>query len=396
MKRLILTVAVTVVVLCGCGENERRVEAYDRWHRMRAKAVYRQAEEDLRVGQLDKARNKAREALALDAEYTDASVLLGRISIEQGEYKIAADTLEAVRDDYPENSEVNYLLAVAWEKQGRLDEALAGYRKAHALKRENFSCVTAAGEVLVAMGRVKEAETYVAGYLSEAPDDPALYELAGRLAMMTGDYAKAATRMAKACEIDYKNARYQESLGRTQFLASQHSQALDTFKSLVAREGYKAPAWIYTRIGDCHMAMGRPSAARDAYYRVQEMKSDSADAWVDIAKAALALGDDVRATLASREALELDEAHAEATLVLGYSLIRSGQAPEAMRMMSASLGRFKTNATFLCLLGQACAAQGDLEAATRHYRSAADLEPDNDLPKTLLARLTQGSQRKLP
>ena len=396
MKRLILTAVVTVVVLCGCGENERRVEAYKRWYGTRAKALYGLAREHLRVGQLDKARNKAQEALALDAEFADAAVLLGKIYIEQGEYKLGAAQLEAVRDKYPESAEVVYLLAVAWEKQQRLEEALAGYRKAHALQRENFSCVTAGGEVLVAMGRVTEAQSYVEGYLSEAPDDPALHGLAGRLAMMNGDYTKAAGRFAKACEIDYKNVRYQESLGRAQFLAAQHSEALDTFRVLLSREGYEAPAWVHARMGDCYMALGRPSAARDAYYRVREMSGDSADAWADIGKAALALGDNIRATLAGRKALELDETHAEAMLVLGYSLLRSRQADEARRTMSASLDRFKTNATFLCLLGQACAAQGDNAAARRYYRSAADLEPDNDLPKTLLAGSTRRQGRRIP
>ena len=394
MKRWILTLAVMAVVLGGCGKNERRVEAYKRWYGTRAKALFGLAHEHLRVGQLDKARNKAQEALALDPEFAPARILLGKIYIEQGHYKPGSEQLEAVRAKHPENPEVVYLLAVAWEKQGRLEEALAGYQKAHALQRENLSCVTAAGEVMVAMGRTAEAGVYIEGYLAEAPDEPALHELAGRVAMMNHDYSKAAERLAKACEIDYKNTRYSESLGRAQFLAGRHGEALETFKALMSREGYTPQAWLHTKIGDCYMALGRPTAARDAYYRAREIKGDDAETWADIAKAALALGDDVRATLAAREALRVDESHAEATLVLGYALIRNGQAPEARRTLTGMLGRFRDNATFLCLLGRACAAGGDDEAARRYYRQAAQIEPENDLPKTLLVGSTHDTRKR--
>ena len=396
MKRWIMALAVMAVVLGGCGANERRVEAYKRWYGTRARALYGLAREHLRVGQLDKARNKTQEALALDAEFAPARILLGKIYIEQGLYKLGSEQLEAVRAKHPENPEAIYLLAVAWEKQGRLEEALAGYRRAHALQRENLSCVTAAGEVMVAMGRTAEAGRYIEGYLAEGVNEPALHELAGRVAMMNREYSKAADRLAKACEIDYKNARYAESLARALFLAGRHSEALDAFTSLLTREGYTVKAWVHTKIGDCYMALNKPIAARDAYYCAREIKGDDADSWADIAKASLALGDDIRATLAAREALGADEAHLEATLVLGYALIRNGQARQARQALTGAFERFRDNATFQCLLGRACQADGDDTAARRHYRQAAQLEPENALPKTLLAGSTPREARKIP
>ena len=396
MKQWIVILAVTTLALGGCGTNERRAEAYKRWYGTRARALCGLAEEHLRVGQLDKARNKAQEALALDGELALAAVLLAKIQIEQGHYKPAAIRLEAVLKEHPNSADVVYLLAVAWEKQGRLAEALKGYRRAHAMQQDNTSCVTAAGEVLVAMGRLEEAETYIEGYLAEAPDDPAIHELAGRVAMMNHKYAKAANWMAKACEIDYKNSRYAESLGRAQFFAGQHDSALATFGRLLSRSDYKAPAWVYTRMGDCHMALGRPAPARDAYYRACDLKEKDPGAWADVAKAALALGDNVRATLAAREALNLDQSHAEAILVLGYSLLRSDQADEARRTLSRSLPRFRDNVTFLCLLGQACQGSGDNTSAKRYYQAANRLEPENELPRTLLAGTNAGGAAITP
>lgn len=396
MKLWALTLGIMMFALCGCGTNQRRAEAYKRWYGTRARALYGLAREHLRVGQLNKARNKAQEALALDGQLAGAAILLAKVHIEQGHYKLAVKQLEVVREKQPDNPEVVYLLAVAWEKQGRLTEALGGYRRAHALQQDNLSCVTAAGEVLVALGRVEEAELYVEGYLDEAPNEPALHELAGRLAMMNHKYAVAADRLAKACEIDYKNSCYAESLGRAQCLAERHREALETFRRLLARDGYKARAWVYTRIGDCHMALGRPAKARDAYFRACDLKDDDADMWADVAKAGLAMGDNVRANLAAHEALRLDETHTEAMLVLGYALLRSGEPEQARRTLAGSFEHFRNNATYLCLLGQACAAGGDHAAASRYYRDAIRLEPENSLPKTLLAgasRAASGADR---
>ena len=385
MKRWALRLAVVTLALGGCGPNQRRIEAYKRWYGTRARALFALAQEHLRVGQLDQARNKAQEALALDANLSGAAVLLAKVHIEQGHYKLGARQLEAVREKHPDNADVVYLLAVAWEKQGMLEKALDGYRSAHALQRENLACVTAAGEVLVAMGRLEEARVYVEGYLTEAPDEPALYELAGRLAMMCHDYPAAADRLGKACEIDYKNSKYAESLGRAQLLAGRHEEALATFGRLLSRSDYKAPAWVYSRMGDCHMALGRPAKARDAYYRACDLNGSDAGTWADVAKAALALGDNLRANLAAREALRIDQSHPEAVLVLGYALLRSDQAHEARRTLTARLGRFKDNVTFLCLLGQACEAQADHASAKHYYRMAERLDPKHELPKTLLA-----------
>ena len=384
MKRWIITLLLIIATLAGCGPNKGRVEAYKRWYHTRANMLYGVALEHFKIGQLDKARNKSQEALSLSAKFVAARILLGKVYIEQGHYKLAIRELSHLREENPQNAEAIYLLAVAQEKDGQLPEALINYRQAYTLDRSNVSCITAAGEVLVAMGHLKEAQLYIEGYFDQADNEPALYELAGRLATMHRQYDKAVEYFRRARDIDYKNTCYHESLARVQFMAEQYSPALETFKELLETEGYTAAAWVHSTMGDCYMVLGRPRNARDSYYMARHIKGDDPAVWVDVAKAALALNDAPRAILSAREALRLDETNLEAYMALGYALLRDGQTDSAMQELSKAVKLHPSNSMLQCLLGRAYAAGGNRVAARGCYQAALRLEPGNKLAETLM------------
>ena len=383
MKKWLVTL-LCLAILAGC-TNERRLESYKRWYGARAKMLYGVALEHLKVGQLDKARNKAQEALTLDPDFAPGALLLAKVEIEQGQYARAAERLDRLRKEVPDNAEVVYLYGVAQEKEGNLEIALDSYRQSHALDTENLEGVTAAGEVLVAMDRLDQAEEYVSGYLREAENDPALYELAGRIALMLDDYEQAVARFRRARDSDYDNPFYQEWLGRAQYMAGEYSEALITLKELVLRPEYDPPVWVHKTRGDCHMALGQYAQARDAYVSARQCQPDNAETWSDIAKAALALRDAPRAIMAAREALRIDPRCENAPMILGYALLQEEQAQEAASALRAAVRVHPKNGTLHCLLGRALEALGDNAAAEKCYRAAILVDPENELARTLLA-----------
>ena len=388
-----------VLSACGCGDNEQKIEAHKRWGNARARMNYGLAMEHLKVGRLEKAREKAYESLAQDPNFSPARVLMGTICIEQGLYRQAIRELAPLQKKEPKNAEVAYLTAVALEKDGQLESALAGYRRAHSLDKKNMSCVTAAGEVLVMLGRTKDAEQHIQPHLSRAEAEPALHELAGRLATMHGRHKEAVKHFRRAADIDYRNPCYQESLAQAQFRAGTFPDALETLGGLIRwndrepdptrplGESYAAKAWVHTMMGDCHMALKRHRAAYDSYCIARQLKGANAEAWVDVAKAALAIKDAPAAVRAATEALRIDETSRQGALTLGYALLQAGQAQRAMSVLAREVARHPGDATLLCLLGRACALTGDRPAARRHYRKAVEVEPDSELARVLLAAL---------
>ena len=387
MKRWIIG-ALVLGAVTGCNMpsmKDGRADAHKRWDHARAQVLCQVGVEHLRVGQLDRACKKALEALALNEDYTPARVLLGKVCIEQGHYRAAAAELARAQVNAPNSDEIVYLLGVAQEKDGCLDEALASYRRAHSLNEANLAAVTAAAEVLVLMGRTREAQLQLESYIHLAAEDPGVYELAGRLAMMQQEHAEAAKYYEQAADLDPGNLRYREVLAQAQFAAGEHAKAAGTLKDLSQSNQYKAPAWVYTMLGDCHMAMGRPIEARDAYQIASQQSPESAGAWANLAKAALALNDLPRAILSAKQALNLEAGRLDATLLLGYALLRNGQVDGALRLLPQAVARYPDNGTLRCLLGRAHAAAGNEAEAAQCYAAALKLEPDNQLAQALLA-----------
>ena len=388
MKRLMI-IAVTLGLLAGCSTqtmDEAKIEAHRRWNHTRAQVLWAVANEYMKMGQLNQARDKSLEALSLAPDYTEAQILLGKVYIEQGHYRAAVSVLEKVCHQWPKRAEPVYLLAVAYEKNGQLEQALTNYRKAYAMDKENLSAIRAAAEVLVQMGRVREAQLQVESYLHLASEDASMYELAGRLAMMQQEYRKAARYFGRACDLDWKNRLYSESLAKAQFFARQYDQAAETLQLLAGDQDEEAGAWVFTMLGDCLMAMGQPRKAMDAYRVATQKQPEAPGVWVNLGRAALAMNDAPRAILSAQQALSLQNGFLDATLLLGYALLRNGQVPQAVEVLAKAVSRHPRNGTLLCLLGRAYAADGRENLAARYYVAALKLEPDNEFARKLLAR----------
>ena len=384
MKNSTVTWMLLLLAMAGCSgnpfaRNDYTDEPRQKWLQTRAQMLYQVGAEHLKVGDLTRAGNKAREALTLDKDFHDARVLLAKVLIEKGHYAQAAVELNHVLAKKPDAGVVVYLLAVAREKDGKLADALEDYRRAYALDSRNTSALAGAAEVLVAMGRVDEARRFIEGYLAEAGEDPALHETAGRLAMMQEQYDKAADYFQGALDRDFKNPHYVESLGRAQFFAGRFEPAEATLKRLIGMEAYKKAAWAQTMLGDCHMAANHPLQARDAYQSAMELQPQEPGVWVNLSKAALAMGDLARANLSARQALDLEPERLDATLVAGYALIRQGQLKDAHAVLAPAYRRDPTNGLVLCLLGRMYSAGGNEEQASRCYAAAAKMDPTNRL-----------------
>jgi len=397
MNRWIAGTLIAAFLMGGCQSTVKQTkeQASLRWQKTRAQMLYGVAVEHFRAGQLDRAQGKALEALALSPDSADARLLLGKIYIEQGYYALAANELRKTFSQLPRSAEAAYMLGVAQEKCGRLDEAMASYRKAHALDSSRHHAVMAAAEVLVAMGRVQEAQIYVEGYLGLASDEPGMFELAGRLAVMLNDYELGAKDYQQALDLDPKNNCYREALGRAQFHARQYSQAMETLRGVTTDPNYECPAWVHTMLGDCYMAQNRPRDAREAYNAAKELRPSSPGVWVNIAKAALAIGDAPRAILAGQEALRLDSRSLDALMLVGYALVCDKQFERAVVLLAGAAATFPDSGMLQCLLGRAYDAAGQSAKAARCYAAALTLEPDNPLARELLGG-AEDAQRALP
>jgi tetratricopeptide (TPR) repeat protein len=388
MKKVLITVLVAAALLAGCNRGKefktQREESYARWNATRATIAYGVAAEHLRVGQLKDARLKAMEALALDEDLHEARLVLGKVYIEQGAYSLALMELKRVQLAQPDHAEVAYLLGVAYEKDHKYPEALDQYQLAHALDPANAAAVVAAGEVLVSTEQVDQAQQLLEANMELATSEPAMFELAGRVAMMRKEYDKAARYYQHACDQTGGNVRYRESLARALFQGEQFAQAEEAIMILLATDGYQPPAWVATMLGDSRMALGKMLQARDAYQQAAKINENSAQVWVNLSKAYLALNDYPRATQSARRALSLETQNADAAMLLGYSQLRDSKPNAAVATLRQAVQAHDDNSMLHTLLGQAYAAVGNRSQAKGCYERALELDPTNSLARELL------------
>lgn len=381
----IVLAALTGLAGCQTSVPEAKIQATKRWEHTRSQMACGMAGEYLKSGQLDKAAAKAQEALVLDEQNLPARITLGKVYIEQGQYGSAAAELTKVVRQTPASAEAVYYLAIAQEKVGQLEDALSNYRRTYVLDSSNIAPVVAAGEVMVALGRVPEAQRFIEGYLPQGGSDPALYELAGRLAMMQEEYPQAVKHYSNALDLDHKNLCYRQMLACAQFEAGLFSETVETLQVLRQEPNCVCPAWVYGMMGDSYMALNRPRDARDLYVKRQELQPRAPEAWTDLGKAALALGDEDRAMDSARSALSLEPKNADAAGLLGYSLLRKGLFIEAVGALAPAVAAHGDNAVLRCLLGRAYQGCGNEAEAKQCFSAALKAEPGNELAKLLLS-----------
>ena len=383
---------VLAMAIVGCSQKpmgEARLDSFDRWCKARARIFCGMAEQDLQAGRLVEARKKAEQAVELAPRFSEARMVLARIRMEQDAYVSAITELrEACKLD-EESTQAQYLLGVALEKAGHIQEAVDAYKMAYGLDGRNVDAIMAVGEVLAINGRSSEGSKYIEEYLVEVKGKPAMVELAGRLALSSKQYELAARHYLALTKRNGDNAHWQEELARALFAGGQYARAAEAIEARTTIEAQKTPAWVYAMLGDCYIAVSRPNRARLAYAEALARKPSSSELMVKMAHAYLAVGDASTAGSIARKALQAAPGGLDATLVLGYSLFRAKKPLEAERVLGPAVMLYPKSVTLLCLLGRCHAAAGDNDEAKKCYREAVKVDPECEIAKKLFSQLEQ-------
>jgi tetratricopeptide (TPR) repeat protein len=385
---------IVVLIASGCQQGpkfaKQRGDAEHRWSNARASVALRVAENRLASGALDEAHKAAEQALQLGPDSQEARIVLARVLIEKGRFTEAADILSRACQANPQDAKAVYFLGVAQEKSGRLEEALNTYRRAYGLDESDLSPIKASTEVLVALGRDRAAMLQIESYLPKAPDDAAMYELAGRLALMGKEYDKAVEYLQHLRDMDFQNVRYAELLARAQLGAGKHAQLVDNLTELLARKNYEAPTWVYLMLGDGYLAQGQGRNAFNAYFTASEREPKQVEVWLSLSRSALAMNDTPRAVGSAQRALMLAAGDVNAQLLLGCALLKDGKPARAVLVLTGAAADHPDNPTVRCLLGRAHAALGQKDLAVKCYTEAIRLDPLSVLAKQLLQSSING------
>ena len=296
--------------------------------------------------------------------------LLGVALFERGEWARATTAFDLLLARRPDHVAVLLYRAETSRRQGLLEDAAAGYRRAMELEPQRARAVGGAGQVALGRGNLREAVRHLTEALRLAPEyGPARYAL-GQVLRRQDRLDDAARELRLARRQQEMEPPLDAALTRT--LASLRTGAIEALHRgiLLARDGRFAEAIplfqdairidpllaeAHSQLGAARLSGGDTDAARRHLDRALELDPDFADARYNLGLVAHRLGRFEDAVGHFEHAVAVRPGHYDARLGLGTDLSRLGRHTEAIV----------------------------------HLRRAGDLRPDNPKPcKRLAAALS--------
>ena len=154
----------------------------------------------------DQATTSLKKALALNANFPEATLLLAGLETKNGEVDAAIASLKQLTRQHPQIGEAQLLLADAYRVRGNFDDALAIYRQLETSYPKNFQIPLAMGAIFLQQKNYGDARKAFTTALQLAPDNAMALEQLVNLDLMEGKYAEALQQMQPQLEKNPKLA----------------------------------------------------------------------------------------------------------------------------------------------------------------------------------------------
>lgn len=280
------------------------------------------------------------QAKKLLQQHSDSGFLwkvLGAALLVQG--KEALSPLQKAADLLPEDVEAQNNLANAFRLAGRLDEAVARYRRALASRPNYAEAHNNLGTAQRSLGQLDAAIVSFHRALAIKPDFADALANLGNALKDQGQFDAAVISLRRAIELKPNHAKAHCGLG---------SALMDT---------------------------GQVDAAIASYRRALNLDPDLAEAHHNLGVSLYKLGQLDRAVACYRRALELRPNYANAHANLGNALVDLGRFDEGASGFRRALEINPDHAETHNNLGNALKDLGQLDAALASYRRALELRP---------------------
>lgn len=361
------------------------------------------------AGRLDDAERIYRRVLAADPAQPDALHLLGVVMMARGDHGAAHELLTAAVAAAPEMPGFHNALANANRGLGRLDDAVAAYRRALELDPKAAAVATNLAATLLEQGDLTGAAEAITQALDIDASYPDAHFVQGELHRIAGD--------AAAAEVSYRRAlggegvvgpahlqlalllRRQGRLGEAEatlqnLVDRQPTHASGFFHLGVTRQmrgdlagaahAYDAAqrcglasAELFTNLGLALQGLGRLADAETYQRRAVTAEPDAPDLQVNLAGVLRDQGRLEEAADACRRAISLRPDFAEAHALLGVLLSRLEDDAGALAALARAARLRPDSAAILNEYGNALMDAGETAQAVGAYREACRIDPSN-------------------
>lgn len=343
--------------------------------KQRAAAVFTQAMELHRAGQVGEAVELYRQALAADPEQAEVWRYLGAAERDCGDPPAALEAFQQAIERSPENASYRAELATTLHGAGRLEEARVAYQAALDRDSTDHASHNNLAGALVALGRKDEAIEEYRKALQGDPDNVEILVNLGVTLQEAGNPSEAVETLHFALGSGSAPARAHAALADACADLGDRNTAIDQYRLALIHEPENAMAGV--SLGILLQREGRLDEAFAAYRDALRGDPKSALALTNLGALMVEIGQLVDALGPLREAVELSAEDAPAHGNLGAALQKLGRTDEAITCLETAIGFDDDYAAAWGNLGNALQDQLRLEDSLIAHARALALEPEN-------------------
>jgi len=322
--------------------------------------------------------------------------------IAEGDLGAARRLLQAALELQPDQPRTLYNLAVVDLREGKSDEALAGFERVLSLGQGRPDLVapelralasSSAGLLYLKRGDAAAAEAMLEQATALTPGDAKAWSYLGMAREQTGKLLEASAALERARALRPDDLEILDALARVQLEAGRPVEAAAGLLEATRRLPSAPGLWL--RLGIAQREIGSLGDAATSLARVLELDPDNADRHAEQAAPFLALtlidlGRATEAVEMARRALAWNERSVEAWSYLGLAQKALGDLPAARTSLERAVALDPMRAETAYNLGSVVLAAGDQLSAREYFLRALELRPGFPAAREILERLESG------
>jgi len=359
--------------------------------------------------ELVKAEAEFKIAIKIQPESEEAVTSLAYLYNEEGDSSRAIALLTQVPDS-ARSGKLYGALGYTYEQQKEYKKAVAAYRKAVELDRENLESLRGLAQNLMNDGQYDAALEQYRQIADADPQDAQSYLRISEIYRRQGKFDQAMEMLKKAeslvqdsLEIPFNMALVYDAQGRFDDAAATLQQLLD--KTAKADGNYNTGernnrSVFLERLGTVHREQGKTQAAIDAYKKMIDLGGESASRgyqqMIDTLREAKQWS---QATTVAQEAVQKLPGDRGLKLVLAGQLVDTGQADQGMAMAKSLLkGNAEDREVYIALaqINSRLKRWSDAEEDINKAAGLASKQEDKDYVQFVLGSIYERQKRYEP
>jgi len=347
-----------------------------RGKRQKQKVVIDEAVVHYQTGKVREAEQICIDILGQEPNHADALHILGDIACARGQYDRAIGLYEQSiaskgKNSYKSHNNIGLVL----EKQGKIDEAIAHYRKAISIDPKQGALHSNLGKTLYRQGKIAEAIACWQRALGLRPDDPKAHNNLGMALERQLEYDRAIEHFQQALACKPDDAEAYDNLGRVKEKQGKYSEAMAYYQQALALDPNRAD--IHNKIAYVLDRQGNLSEAIAHFRQSVSLNPKGAEYNYNLALALQKQKKLPEAIGYYQQAIRLKPDYGPAYNNLGTVLRGQRRLTEAISYYQQALLLKPDSAEVHRNLGTAYYEQGNIALAIASSREELALRPDD-------------------